>query len=211
MKHIITAGIFLFLIGTISGQEANAPMTDTTNVAKKEKPEKVKSGQPMKKMFFGLGLGLGVSRNGGNFNIAPMIGYNLHKRVQVGAKFTYWYTWHRLYDPSQPTPKEHKVDDNMFALSAFTRIIIFKGLYFHAEPEYMNRGAFENNTWQGNAIAGYSLPPETRVDVFNMYVGGGFYKGMNNNSGVFIQLLWNVNQTSDSYYSNPFLQIGFAF
>jgi len=208
MKRILLGGMFLFLLGTISAQESNAPATDTTAVVKKEKPEKVKSGEPLKKMFFGMGFGLGMSRNGGSLNLAPMIGYNLHKRVQIGAKFTYWYTWHRLYDDNRV---EHKVDDHMYALSAFTRIIIFKGLYFHAEPEYMNRGSYESNVWQGNAVSGYSLPAESRVDVFNMYVGGGFYKGLNNNSGMFVQLLWNLNQTTDSYYSNPYLQVGFTF
>ncbi|MCB0482688.1 MAG: hypothetical protein KDC83_14765 [Flavobacteriales bacterium] len=205
MKHLLLAGLALFMLHTGIAQDYADPGTDSTK-SKKEKPKKDDDG--LKKVFVGGGFGLGLSSSGGSLNVAPMIGYNLHKRIQVGTKFTYWYVWQRLNDPNNVT---HKVQDNIYALSLFSRLIIWKGLYAHIEPEYMNRSSYSTNVWEGDRLNGYSLPPTVRTDVFNFYVGGGFYQGFSGNSGMFVQLLWNLNQTTDSYYANPYLQIGFAF
>lgn len=188
--------------------QAQDPGVNTADSTKVEEKKEKKPKKDFKRIFIGGGVGLGFYSGGGSVNVAPIIGYNVTKRLQVGARVTYWRVWQTLEDPLKV---KHKQSDNMYALGVFSRLIVWKGLYAHVEPEYMNRGSFASNNWEGNRITGYSLPATKRVDVFNFYVGGGFYQGFSGNSGMFIQLLWNLNQTSDSFYANPALQIGFAF
>lgn len=224
MKSILTA-VLLISFNTVifsqefkvvadssdANQQQQTTQTNTNDNQQQPKPDEKKKksdkGFKPENLMIGGGVGLGFSNYGGSVNVAPIVGYRFHKHFHAAVKLSYWYTWHRAVDPLN---REHKIDDNMYTLSAFGRVVLFKGLYLHVEPEYMNRSSFTTNYWIGTPTTGYELPPTTRVDVFNFYLGPGFYQG-NGQRGVFIQLLWNLNQTDDSYFANPFLQVGFSF
>jgi hypothetical protein len=42
-------------------------------------------------------------------------------------------------------------------------------------------------------------------------VGGGVYQPIGRRSGFLIMVLWNLNETASSPYSNPIFRIGFNF
>lgn len=213
MKSTVLVILLFFVSSTIFSQEFDVvPDSNSTkqeqNVQKQKQQPKKSGGFNPKNLMIGGGFGLGLNRNGGMLNVAPIVGYRFHKMFHAALKVSYWYTWNTFTDPIN---NEHKVDDHMYTASVFGRLVLFKGLYLHVEPEYMNRTSFTTSYWNGDPISGYSLPPTARTDVFNFYVGPGFYQGFNGQGGMFIQLLWNLNQTDDSYYSNPYLSVGFTF
>jgi hypothetical protein len=213
MKTICLTVLFVFFgfYGIAQDFENSSDSSNTnpktTSHVNAQKPKKKKGFNP-DNLMFGGGLGLGISNAGGQISIAPLVGYRFHKHFQAALRASYWYTWTKFRDP---IGSYHKVSDNIYTASVLGRVILIKGIYLHIEPEYMNRGSFNSNVWQSNGGNSYSLPETKRVDVFNFYIGPGFYQGFSGNRGMFVQLLWNLNQTSDSFYSNPYLQVGFAF
>ncbi|MBD80557.1 MAG: hypothetical protein CL840_16705 [Crocinitomicaceae bacterium] len=203
MKVLVLWGLALFMSMNLAAQNYGVEVDSTKQTSEKQEPKKEKySG---KRTFIGGGFGLGFSQNSGFINVSPILGYNFSKNLQAAMKFTYWYNWGRAYDAKGGV---HKYDGNIYAYSIFSRYVIFKGLFAHIEPEYMNLPRYEwSRDWSSST--GWTLE-ERRVDAFNFYVGGGFYQGFSGNSGGFVMLLYNLNETENSFYSNPYIQIGFT-
>lgn len=224
MKITLLAALMLFLVqisfsqnfeNSSDSSQVNQQKEATVTYKEQKQNSKVNAHKPKDKngfkldnLMIGGGLGVGISSAGGQLSIAPMVGYRFNKHLQAALRASYWYTWSKFRDPSGRT---HKVDDNIYTASLLGRVVLAKGIFIHIEPEYMNRGSFNDNHWVNTGGSSYRLPDTKRVDVVNFYVGPGFYQGFSGNKGMFVQLLWNLNQTSDSFYSNPYLQVGVAF
>jgi hypothetical protein len=50
-----------------------------------------------------------------------------------------------------------------------------------------------------------------RFNLNSILVGGGIYQPIGRRSGFLITVLWNLNETYNSIYSNPVIRIGFNF
>jgi hypothetical protein len=135
-----------------------------------------------------------------------MLGYNLTKRLQAAGKVTYWYNWGHARTPNNRGTE--KYESSIYAFSVPFRYVLWKGIFIHAEPEYMNLPQYQ---WVFDASnsSGYALESR-RVDAVNFYLGGGAYLHFKGNSGPFFSVLWNLNQTENSFYSNPYWQVGYA-
>ncbi|UTW60562.1 hypothetical protein KFE98_10865 [bacterium SCSIO 12741] len=201
MKYWFTFFVVMSFSFTAVAQAPEA--SDSTYVQEPQKEKKPKANY--KKVFLGGGIGLGISSNSGSINISPMVGYNVTKNLQTAVRFTYWYQWGRAWDARG---RQHNYSGNIYATSVFARYVLFKGLFAHVEPEWMNLPTYY---WKANSISPveYELVEE-RVDAFNFYLGGGFYQGFSGNSGAFFMILYNLNETENSFYSNPYFQVGFA-
>ncbi len=50
----------------------------------------------------------------------------------------------------------------------------------------------------------------TEMQQFNsFFVGGGYLQRIGGNSGMYFLVLWNLNDTPNSPYTNPVIRIGF--
>jgi len=60
----------------------------------------------------------------------------------------------------------------------------------------------------------FEYPPsseEGRFLAHSVLVGGGLFQPTGRRGGFLIMLLWNLNETASSPYSNPIIRIGFIF
>lgn len=208
MKRALILGLLVVFFSKIKGQDMGS---STPDFSKTEQKKEKKGGFDPKKLFFGGGLGMGFGGGGGSINVSPLIGYRLTDRLQVGTRLNYFYVWGDIQDDNRVT---HSMSESIYAVGVFSRLIVWKGLYLHLEPEYMNSPVYYQVT-EGIDLSqptGRRYSIQSRRETFwNAWVGGGIYQGLNGQSGFFIQLLYNLNDTGRGIYSNPYLSLGFTF
>lgn len=207
MKTTISILIILVAFGELFSQNmsvlSDSAQTEQVSPVKEKKEKQPYTG---KRTFIGGGLGMSFGRDYGFFNGSILMGYNITKRLQAAGKFSYWYAWGRAQAPNGRGSERY--ESSVYAFSVPVRFVLWKGVFLHAEPEYMNQPSYEW-AFDGSSSSGYTLQ-DHRIDAFNFYVGGGAYLHFTGNSGPFFQVLWNLNEKSTSFYSNPFWQVGYS-
>jgi len=146
------------------------------------------------KLYFGGGLGLQFGQVT-LIDVSPMVGYKLTSRIHPGIGLTYSYYNDKRY--SIP------ISYSTYGGSVFTRIFLFESLYAQAEAEYLNIKVF--------TFTGTSTYTTNRQWIDSYLVGGGYYQKIGERSGMYLTILWNLNQTELTPYSNPVMRIGFNF
>jgi hypothetical protein len=181
MKRIIVTIISAFVI--LSGsfaQESEKDKEEAKPPSKKE-PSKV---------YWGGQLGLSF---GDYFRIAviPMVAYKVSPRFHVGGKIGYAYTEDKRYENATIT-------SHNYGGSIFSRFLIVKGLYAHAEYMYWSY-KYQTENLEGE-----------RTWVPFLLVGGGYIQPVSPSTSVFIEILWDVLNDENSPYdsSDPWISIG---
>jgi hypothetical protein len=153
--------------------------------------------------------------------VSPIIGYRLSKNFVPGAGFTYQYS--RFKDYYINTENGETLDQkiNIIGGRAFARYYlndvlngIFGGLFAHAEFEYLSYTRHYRIDPAGKYVdryygKRYSDGHET-VGVPGLLVGGGLKQSIGGRAFADILILYNLNQTKDTPYSNPIIRIGFG-
>jgi len=141
------------------------------------------------KLFFGGGFGLQFGSMT-LIEVSPLVGYRVTPKLAVGLSPTYKYYKYNAYYGNVTT--------NVFGGSIFTRYSIFENVFAHVEYESLfyntKEPAYPNYMQQFNSF----------------FVGGGYNQSIGANSGMYILLLWNLNDTPDSPYINPIIRMGFS-
>lgn len=141
------------------------------------------------RLFFGGGFGLQFG-SVTLVEISPLAGYKITPKLSAGISPSYKYYKYNAYYGNVKT--------NVFGGSIFARYSIFENVFAHVEYESL----FYNT--KEPAQSAY-------VQQFNsFFVGGGYNQRIGGNSAMFILLLWNLNDTADSPYSNPIIRLGFS-
>lgn len=154
-----------------------------------ENKEKEKEKKSFKEnIFFGgiLGLQFGTYTL---IDISPVIGYRVSPRFHPGIRLTYQYQ--SIQTPSYKTYR--------YGGSIFARLFLIEGLYAQAEAEALNL------EWFNQYNEAYRLWTE------NYFVGGGYFQKVGKRGGMYMTVLWNLNETVYSPYSNPVIRMGFTF
>lgn len=126
-----------------------------------------------------LGGGFGMTFGDYTFvEVAPNMGYYLTDNVLVGIGANYTYYEDKYYN----------YQTSIYGGRVFAEYL-FDGLPLlaHTEAEVIN---FEE--YLGS-----------RINVVNLYVGGGIQQKFSGNSYFYILALWNLNETRESLYFNP--------
>lgn len=120
------------------------------------------------------------------FEIAPTVGYYFTDNILAGIGGTYIYYSNKIYD----------YQTNMYGGSIFTQYL-FNDLpvLAHAETALMNY---------------YSFNKEKRVTATAVLLGGGLKQNFGGRSYFSILVLWDINETEDSFYPNPIIRAGIA-
>ena len=139
--------------------------------------------------------------------VAPMVGYHVLDRLAVGLGPHYMYQSHKA-TPSYP----YAYQTHSYGLKGFARfslitnaeewlpIKLFSELFVHAEYEGLS---LEKQ---------YYVPPYTDDGRFiyrGLLLGGGLSQRVGVYNTVSFTILWDVNESSVSPYSNPVFRVGF--
>jgi hypothetical protein len=181
MQRLIFTIIFAFVL--LSGSVAQESDKD------KEKSKPMTRQEPSK-VYWGGQLGLSF---GSFFRIAvkPMVGYKVTPKFHVGGTLGYSYT--------KDTRNENfTVTSHNFGGSVFTRYLIVKGLYGHAEFAYWSYKYQTDNI------------ESERTWVPFLLLGGGWIQPVSPSTALFVEVLWDVLRDENSPYdaSSPFVSIG---
>lgn len=143
-------------------------------------------------LYFGGGFGLQFGYMT-LIEVSPLVGYIVTPKFSVGISPTYkYYKYNDLYG------KNLDLKTNVWGGSIFTRYSIFENVFAHVEYESL---------FYNEQVPGY---PEIRKQYNSFFVGGGYNQRIGGNSGMYILLLWNLNDTPDSPYINPIVRVGFS-
>ncbi len=145
------------------------------------------------RIFFGGGLGLQFG-SVTLVDVSPIVGYKVTERFHAGLGFSYSYYKYNDYSPS--------IDFSAYSGSVFARYFLTESLFAYAEAEALNTEVFK--------VSGSSLIQE-RKWIESYLVGGGYFQKIGKRSGVYLLVLWNLNETELTPYSNPVMRIGFSF
>jgi hypothetical protein len=137
--------------------------------------------------------------------IAPMVGYHVNDRLVVGIGPHYIYQSWKNQAPLPPT-QTHAFGLKGFARFAlitnaeqFLPINLFSDLFAHVEYEGMS---LERDIYYQQGDVG-------RFIYHAFLVGGGLSQRIGMYNSVSFMVLWDLNESSQSPYSNPIFRIGF--
>ncbi len=146
------------------------------------------------RIFYGGSLGLQFG-NITLIDISPMLGYKLTPRIGVGINPTYkYYSYKNYYGQGD------NLKTNVLGAGLFGRVLILDQLFAHAEYEYLAYKTKDPLT-----------PGQNYTNEFqSVLVGAGYRERVGNNAFMYLLVLWNLNETIDSPYSNPIIRAGFS-
>jgi len=120
------------------------------------------------------------------FEIAPTFGYYLTDNILVGMGGTYIYYSNNIYN----------YKTNMYGANVFTQYLFNNmPVLAHAETALMNYESFTR---------------EKRITTTAVLLGGGLKQDFGGRSYLSILILWDINETEDSFYPNPIIRAGIA-
>lgn len=126
-------------------------------------------------------------------DISPIVGYMLTERLALGVGATYkYYRIRNFFDPVNNTVKPFRT--HIYGGNTFSRFFINRNFFAHGEYEYLRY----SNELYGNA------------NFHSVFLGGGYRQYFGSSSAAEIMILWNLNETPNSPYTNPVIRIGFA-
>lgn len=138
--------------------------------------------------------------------VSPMLGYHVMDRLVVGLGP------HYIYQSVKTTPSNpYSYETHVFGIKGFARfalitnaeqflpINLFNDLFVHVEYEGMS---LEKNIY-------YNQGDQGRFLYHGFLIGGGFNQRLGMYNSVSFMVLWDLNETSTSPYSNPVFRIGF--
>ena len=143
------------------------------------------------RIFYGgnLGLQFGTVTM---IDISPMIGYKLTDKLTPGIGFTYQYMNDRDYSDSK---------FNIYGGRIFLRYYFFEKYFSHAEYEHLS---YRTDNYNSRGI-------EEQIGVDNILIGGGLRERVSDHIWINLTVLWNINESVYSLYSNPIIRGGFLF
>ena len=182
--------LFILIIIPIGFTFASNPWdkieTETYDSVKTEQTRPTQS-----KWYYGGNIGFNFWNNYTYLGIFPLVGYKVSPKFSVGGKLGYAY-----YNQNNTDFSSHN-----YGGSIFTRYRVIPQFYLHGEFAYWS---YERQT-----VTNQQLGTE-RVWVPFLFLGGGFAQMVSPNVWVFVEVLFDVIQDSNSPYDNwdPFVSFG---
>ena len=157
------------------------------------------------KFFFVPELGLSFGTRP-YIEVAPLVGYHINNRLSVGLGP------HYIYQSQRALPPYPGYETHAYGLKAFARfylitnaeeflpIRLFSDLFAHVEYEGLSLEKM------------HYMPPYTEEGRFlyqGFLVGGGLSQRIGMYNSVSFMVLWDINESTYTPYSNPVFRIGF--
>jgi hypothetical protein len=141
-----------------------------------------------------------------NIEISPLVGYYITPKLAAGTGIRFEYFKDKGYYESYET--------TIYGGNIFSRYTIINNLGERLDIG-LNAGIFGQVEYEALSLErGYFEPPYTedgRFIVHSVLVGGGIIQSIGRRSAFLLSVLYNLNETSRSPYSNPIVRVGFTF
>jgi hypothetical protein len=139
------------------------------------------------RIFTGGNMGLQIG-NPTMIDISPLIGFKITKHASAGFGVTYlYYKYNDNYYGSVYI-------SNIYGGRIFAQHTIWKNIFAHAEYEVLN----------GEWLQG------SRYNITSVLIGAGFRQALFGRAYLNLTILWNLNNTYDSPYTNPIIRAGIS-
>ncbi len=138
-------------------------------------------------------------------DISPMIGYRLTEDIDVGITLTYKYYSFKDYYYYPTTNQFYDLKTNIFGGGIFSRYHFTDNLFAHVEVEYLDFSLDTYTIYNNGLVKG-----KENVGITSIFVGGGYKQELGSNSFFTIMILYNLNETTNSPYTNPIIRAGFG-
>lgn len=145
--------------------------------------------EPIEERFL-LGGGLGLQFGTITFiEVSPKAGYRLTEHFSAGIGGTYKYFRDRRFGGDYST--------SIVGGRVFAQHDIYQDIYGYAEFEYLS-------------YEGYNLSGQlAQIGSENILFGAGYKQWFSRNAYAYIMILYNINETIETPYSNPVIRTGF--
>lgn len=179
----ITVFTLMFYSASLQAQQDTLIAPETPAAPEKEKI-------PFKDRLF-LGGNLGLQFGSQTYiDVSPLLGYRVNDKLSVGVGATYIY--YRLKEAN------YSYSSSIYGGRMFARYFLYENFFAQFEPELLNMEVYNTNSNE-----------YYRKNIFSPFIGGGYIQKFSEYSGIYIMLLYNINDTPDSPYQNPVIRIGF--
>jgi hypothetical protein len=156
--------------------------------------------EPARKFFFGGNFNL-MFGTITSINVSPLVGYRVTPRFSAGTGVTYEYYREKIspsdiFQASMYGARAFLSYDLIPDINKLTGLPMQGALMVYSEYEALNQ---------------YYSQSESRTWLNNVYVGGGWKIPVGERAAIQLLVLYNLNETIDSPYSNPLFRFGFIF
>jgi len=179
--------LLLIILAIGTGKQAKAQAREFGEDPKPQKAKKSKRGFDTDKLIVGGNLGA-VFGSVTLIEISPQIGYLVKPNLLMGLGGRYIYYEENTQFFSYST--------HIYGGGPFVQYYFLENFIAHAEYEILNLDDFRS--------------PSERVNIQSIFVGGGYRSMIGGQSFFSILLLYNLNETYNSPYTNPIFRIGFG-
>jgi hypothetical protein len=154
--------------------------------------------------------------------VSPEASVRLVDQLYGGLGFTYQYYWYKnyYYDTRPNPPQWLNYSESVYGGRIFFRYYLrslfdnFLGNVFaHTEYEYLYYVRPYKYDPRGSIIDPYGntfSPGQDAVEVNSIFLGGGYSQPIGGRAYLDLMILFNLNDTYNSPYSNPVFRIGFG-
>lgn len=161
------------------------------------------------RMYVGgnLGLQFGTVTD---IEVSPHVGYHITPWLSTGAGISYEYYNRRanIYYP-------YSIDTHIYGYSIFTRLALIRdlGTLFGVGNgiSIIGQAEYERLSLERKYFERTSLSTDGRFWLDSFLVGGGIKQAVGRRSSVYLLVMWNLNETVNSPYTNPIFKFGFDF
>lgn len=164
------------------------------------------------RIYFGGNLGLQFG-DITDIEVSPHVGYYIYPRWAVGAGFSYEYYKEKYYYTPYGMVKSNR-ETNIYGWNLFTELNLIPdiGKIFGRENgiSLLSHVEFEQLSLDRQYFE-YPYTATGRYWMESFLVGGGIKQALGRRSNIYLLLLWNLNETVNSPYSNPIFKFGFNF
>ncbi len=135
-KLIISAMLMLAMLFVTETAFAQRRTSSNNSISKKEKSQKETKEATgfVSRLWYGGGVGLGLSNNSFNFALSPMVGYKLTERLSAGVRLPLSYEYFKAQGTDNSVATYSNVD---YGAGTFTRFKFFRNIFAHAEYDYL--------------------------------------------------------------------------
>jgi long-subunit fatty acid transport protein len=186
--------LILFLLGLSFFTIIPLSAQDTTKTLKKPRNNDI-----LNRIDFGGYLGAQFG-NVTYIEVSPIASYRVTEKFHAGLGLTYQY-----YKVNYTGAPDYSTSS--YGGSIFMRYFIWRDLFVHAEyaPLYVTfyDYYFDNS-------GSYISRDQGSAWVNDILIGGGYRQMIGAKASINLMVLWNVNESFYSPYSNPIIRIGFG-
>ncbi len=211
MKNIASKPV-LFVALFLIFQGAFAQDTIPSLSSKPQRPDNF-----WRRVSVGGNLGFQLGSVSG-ITLSPEVRIRTVDQLTVGLRFIYQYYYNKNYFYDTETAQELPYKSNVYGGGVFLRYYLsslFDGfvgnIFAHVEYEYLSFVQPYLMSPIGKIIDPYGntyIRGNNTVEVNSIFVGGGYRQPISNRVSMDLLILFNLNDTYNSPYSNPIFRLG---